>query len=190
MNTVFFGNEGLTSTSGAYYCNIAQEIIQSKIEKLNNAKFYEVTIASIGSQTYQLMSKGVTSLSFINKFLQEIAKMNSFCAWVREAIKEKDNALSEIASKDIEDWAIENNIKLPVAPDPVIKIHSIDESYIINTWDADKRNKYFKLEAFASTYGKYIHPNGALSNAKKEAYIAESNPCYKEGSGRDTVIYK
>ena len=189
MNKVFFGNEGLTSTSGAYYCNIAQEIIQARKEKLNELKFFEVSITSIDSELYKVISKGTQDISFIKEYLEDIAEMNSFCAWVREAIKEKEEALSEIDNKNMEDWALENNIQLPIAPDVYTRISKVNENYVIDTWDVDKRNTYLRLEAYASAYGKYIHPNGPISTARKEAHIADANPCYKEGTGKDTIIY-
>lgn len=46
--SVFFGNEGLTSTSANYYANVAQEMIQAATERLNSVRFYQVFVASIG----------------------------------------------------------------------------------------------------------------------------------------------
>ena len=42
-NKVFFareGEQGLTSTSGSYYANVAQEMIQAATERLNSVRFY------------------------------------------------------------------------------------------------------------------------------------------------------
>lgn len=44
--SVFFGNEGLTSAN--YYANVAQEMIQAATERLNSVRFYQVFVASIG----------------------------------------------------------------------------------------------------------------------------------------------
>lgn len=48
---------------------------------------------------------------------------------------------------------------------------------------------FFGNEGLASTYGKYIHPKGAFSKARKEVHAAENCPIYKEGSGRDLILY-
>lgn len=96
--SVFFGNEGLTSTSANYYANVAQEMIQAATERLNSVRFYQVFVASIGGGEKQLMTVGQTSLDFIKDDLEKSAEMNSFCAWVREAIKEKEGMIGKVSA--------------------------------------------------------------------------------------------
>lgn len=190
MNNVFFTNgEGLTSTSANFYANMAQELIQADMEKLNRVKFFETRISSIGSQVEQLMSCGQNSLEFIDEALIRVASMNAFCAWVREAIKEKEAQASRIVTISLEDWAEEQGISIPMSiryPEAPKQAYEAD---ILATWDAAKRNKYLTLEAYASTYGKYIHPKGAFSNARKGLNEASNTPITKEGSGRDLILY-
>ena len=100
--SVFFGNEGLTSTSANYYANVAQEMIQAATERLNSVRFYQVFVASIGGGEKQLMTVGQTSLDFIKDDLEKSAEMNSFCAWVREAIKKKEELISYTTACSIE----------------------------------------------------------------------------------------
>lgn len=187
--SVFFGNEGLTSTSANYYANVAQEMIQAATESLNSVKFYQVSVASIGGGEKQLMTVGQTSLDFIKDDLEKSAEMNSFCAWVREAIKKKEELISYTTACSIEKWARENNVEIPEQPQYPDSPIKADEKEVMDSWDANKRNKYLRLEAFASTYGKYIHPKGAFSKARKEVHAAENCPIYKEGSGRDLILY-
>lgn len=187
--SVFFGSEGLTSTSANYYANVAQEMIQAATERLNSVKFYQVSVASIGGGEKQLMTVGQTSLDFIKDDLEKSAEMNSFCAWVREAIKKKEELISYTTACSIEKWARENNVEIPEQPQYPDSPIKADEKEVMDSWDANKRNKYLRLEAFASTYGKYIHPKGAFSKARKEVHAAENCPIYKEGSGRDLILY-
>lgn len=187
--SVFFGNEGLTSTSANYYANVAQEMIQAATERLNSVKFYQVSVASVGGGEKQLMTVGQTSLDFIKDDLEKSAEMNSFCAWVREAIKKKEELISYTTACSIEKWARENNVEIPEQPQYPDSPIKADEKEVMDSWDANKRNKYLRLEAFASTYGKYIHPKGAFSKARKEVHAAENCPIYKEGSGRDLILY-
>lgn len=187
--SVFFGNEGLTSTSANYYANIAQEMIQAATERLNGVKFYQVSVASIGGGEKQLMTVGQTSIGFIKNDLEKCAEMNSFCAWVREAIKKKEEMISYLAATSIEKWAKENGIEIPEQPEYPESLRRAEEKEVIDSWDGNKRNKYLRLEAFASTYGKYIHPKGAFSKARKDVHAAENCPIYKEGSGRDLILY-
>lgn len=45
--SVFFGNEGLTSTSANYYANVAQEMIQAATERLNSVTRSSTLISSL-----------------------------------------------------------------------------------------------------------------------------------------------
>lgn len=189
MNSVFFGNEGMTSTTANFYANIAKELQEAAAERLNSVKFFNTSVAVIGSSEKQLMSIGTKDLGFINLSLEELASLNAFCAWVREAIKAKEKMQTKVNDRNIRDWATDNDIVYPECvrspKDPTL----VTEQDIINSWSADKRNKYLKLEAFAATYGKYIHPNGNYSTARKEAHNAINTPITKQGSGRDTILY-
>ncbi len=189
MNNVYFAETGLTSSSATFYANIAKELQQAATERLNNVKFFDTSVAVIGSSDKQVMSVGNKDLGFIELSLQELAEANAFCAWVREAIKEKEAQQYAIDGININTWAMDNNIEVPVIGENPNDYHTFTEQDVINSWDANKRNKYLKLEAFAATYGKYIHPEGAYSKARKNAHNAWNNPITKEGTGRDMILY-
>ena len=189
MNNVYFSNEGMTSTTANYYANIAKELQNAATERLNSVKFFRTSVAVIGSNEKQLMSDGISDLSFITEDLQTLASLNAFCAWVREAIKEKEEQQKLLNGMDEFDWAKEQGIILPTYPTAPDKPKPITETDVMNSWDINKRNKYLRLEAFASTYGKYIHPDGAYSKARKKAHNAINNPIAKDGTGRDMVLY-
>lgn len=189
INSVFFGNEGLTSTSGQYYCNIAKELQEAAAERLNNLKFVDYSIAVIGNDNKQPMVVGNKDLNFIEVDLQLQSSMFAFCAWVREAIKEKERLQNEIDWMNLDSWIKQQGIttlSMPVSPD---EPEDVEEQDVINSWDINKRTKYLRLETFAAHYGKLIHPNGAYSKARKDAHVAVNNPITKEGSGRDMVLY-
>ena len=192
MNNVYFGNEGMTSTTANHYANIAKEMIKSTEKKLYGVKFYQTSISAIGSTAKQLMSQGSSDISFIDEALREIAEANSFCAWVREAIKEKEAQQLAVNRKDLYEWMKEQGIEIKKEPEYPESQSIISEEDIINTWDINKRNKYLRLEAFASTIGNYIHPGKNVKNyndARRAMHHAVNNPITKEGSGRDTVLY-
>ena len=189
MNNVYFSNEGMTSTTANYYANIAKELQNAATERLNSVKFFRTSVAVIGSREKQLMSDGIIDLSFIPEDLRTLASLNAFCAWVREAIKEKEEQQKLLNGMDEFDWAKEQGITLPTYPTAPDKPKPITETDVMNSWDINKRNKYLRLEAFASTYGKYIHPDGAYSRARKKAHNAINNPIAKDGTGRDMVLY-
>lgn len=189
MNNVFFGENGLTSTSANYYANIAQEMVQSIIERLNSVKFYQIEVSSIAGGDKQLMAVGQTSLDFIKEDLKRVSEINSFCAWVREAIKMKEELSNKVNLTGLDCWADKVGRIVPNYPEYPNVIEKVTEKTVVETWDTNKRNKYLRLEAFAATYGKYIHPKGAFSNARKEVHSASNYPIYKEGSGRDLLLY-
>lgn len=192
MNNVYFGNEGMTSTTGNHYCNICKELIKGIEKKLYGVKFYQTSISAIGSAEKQLMSQGSSDISFIDDALREIAEANSFCAWVREAIKEKEDQQLAVNRKDLYEWMKEQGIEIKKEPEYPESVKIVEEQDIINTWDINKMNKYYRLEAYASTIGNYIHPGKNVKNyndARRAMHHAINNPITKEGSGRDTVLY-
>ena len=192
MNNVYFGNEGMTSTTANHYANIAKEMIKRTEKKLYGVKFYQTSISAIGSSERQLMSQGSSDISFIDDALREIAEANSFCAWVREAIKEKEDQQLAVSRKDLNEWLKEQGIEIKKEPKYPDSYDNITEREVINTWDINKRNKYLRLEAYASTIGNYIHPGKAVKNyndARIAMHNAINNPITKEGSGRDTILY-
>ena len=116
MNNVYFANEGMTSTTANFYANIAKELQNAATERLNSVKFFKTSVAVIGSREKQLMEAGNESLDFIPNDLKTLAEMNAFCAWVREAIKEKESQMTTVNRGSIETWAKAMGIELPVMP--------------------------------------------------------------------------
>ena len=188
MNDVYFSKDGLTSTECNHLANVSKELAQAVQERLANLTFINTKVAVIGSSEKQLMSTGVVNLESICADLNYIAQLNSFCAWVREAIKEKEKRLEDISKCYFEKWCIDKGISFncPDIPTKPVQLTKVD---ILNSWDMDKQNEYYQTEAFAATIGKYIHPNGAYSNARKELHKALSNPITKDGTGRDTILF-
>lgn len=189
MNNCYFSNEGMTSTTANYYANIAKELQNAALERLNSVKFYNTSIAVIGSSEKQIMSEGNPYLDFIMDDLLTVSSMNAFCAWVREAIKEKEEQQRSVLRMGMEEWAKTQGLEMPVVPVMPKNTATYTEQDVINSWDINRRNKYLRLEAFAATFGKYIHPEGAYSKARKKAHTALNNPITTTGEGRDMVLY-
>lgn len=188
MTNVYFSKEGITSTQANYLANMAKEFQNAAAERLNNLKFYQTSVAVIGSSDKQLSSTGTSDISFISEDLNLSAAMNAFCAWIREAIKEKDNQLSQVERLSIEAWAYQQGISMPVAPTTLRDPEPVTKEMVMDTWDLDKRNRYFRLEAYAATFGKFVHLEGAYNKARKTAHKIVTNPITVEGTGRDTVL--
>lgn len=189
MNNCYFSNEGMTSTTANYYANIAKELQNAALERLNSVKFYNTSIAVIGSSEKQVMSEGNKHLDFVVQDLLTVSSMNAFCAWVREAIKEKEEQQRSTLCMSMDEWAKTMGYTMPVSPTAPKNTACYTEQDVINSWDINKRNKYLRCEAFAATFGKYIHPEGAYSKARKQAHTALNNPITTIGEGRDMILH-
>ena len=190
VNEVFFGEHGLTSTSANHLANIAQEKIVSNEAKLRNLNFVTTTVDIVGSpaDSGKVINKGYdeAQLGEIRGLLAEIADMNAFCAWIREAIRAKDSELEDVNDMSYEEWLKENNLEneRPVPEDDV----TIDD--IKAEMNIKERNEYFHLEAIAATIGKYIHKDGIYSAARQELHNRLMKPYSTEGTGKETLIYQ
>lgn len=190
INEIFFGEHGLTSTSATHLANIAQETIVSHEEKLKNLNFVTTRVDIVGSPTHseKMVNIGYdeTFLGQIRSVLEEIAEMNAFCAWVREAVKAKDKVLKAIDEMDIDVWCEENGFELAKEP---MRPRRIYENDIIAKMNVKERNEYYQLEAIAATIGKCIHNEGPLAGARKELQNKMVKPFSTEGSGQEMLIY-
>ena len=169
-----FSDEGLTSTSANHIANLAKEFVKNLQKELEQVHFVSREIALIG-QPKTTLSIGLSNVSNIKQAIDNIAKANSLIAWLRESIKTKE--------------AMINNIVIDLdAPERPELLGEKTENDYYDTLNIKERNRYFELLAIVSTYGKFIHPDGSLSEARTELMNAISTPCKTNGSGRDTVI--
>lgn len=189
MENVFFGENGLTSTSANFIANQAKEYVESLKEYLSTTNFLDSTIELIGSDKETLSKKGFSSeeLQRIEKVLNSIVSAYSLIAWLREALKAKENIGKQLREMTIDDWARENNITLPKYPGAPSKLLEED---VISEWSVKDRNRYLTAQTFCSVYGKYIHPNGDFSKARKEFLNKKFNSIEYTECGSNTIIHR
>lgn len=189
MENVFFGENGLTSTSANFIANQAKEYVESLKEYLSTTNFLDSTIELIGSGKETLSRKGFSSeeVRNVDEVLNSIVSAYSLIAWLREALKAKENIGRAINKQDLSDWAKENNITLPEFPRKVTKLSEDD---VISTWSVKDRNRYLTAQTFCSVYGKYIHPNGDFSKARKEFLNKRFNSIEYTECGSNTIIHR
>lgn len=185
---VFFTENGLTSTSANHVANLAKEYVQDEEMQLNNIRLVNCNVSVIGSSEKTQVVKGTDDdwFKFFTEIVVGVAEAKSLIAWLREAIKAKEQMLKDIDSTDIETWAVNNGINLPVRP---TKRDSQTREQLIAALDIKERNRIYKLETEASVIGKCIHPNGKFSEARKELHNRLSNPIEIKGEGRDALVY-
>ena len=188
VNEVFFGEHGLTSTSANHLANSAQEKIVSNEAKLKNLNFVTTTVDIVGSpaNSGKVINRGYdeTQLSEVRNLLSEIADMNAFCAWIREAIRAKETELNDITVKSYEEWLKENDLENKRPECEEVTTDDVKAEMTIK-----ERNEYFQLEAVAATIGKYIHKDGVYSVAREELHNRLMKPYSTEGTGKQTLIY-
>lgn len=189
MENVFFGENGLTSTSANFIANQAKEYVESLKEYLSTTNFLDSTIELIGSGKETLSKKGFSTeeVRKIDGILNSIVLAYSLIAWLREAIKAKENIDKQLRAMDINKWARENNITLPEYPKTLGKL---TEEEVISKWSVKDRNRYLTAQTFCSVYGKYIHPNGDFSKARKEFLNKKFNSVEYTECGSNTIIHR
>ena len=184
-HSIYLGEKGVTSTSANFLANLAKEIIRDTEQKLRKLRFYNTDVELINGEKKTLQYNTV-ELDSLKTMLNTISSMYSFCAWVREAIKAKE-ALTEKASMyNIFDYGRDHGVEIPERPNDPKEVTIQD---IIDEMSIKERNRYLTIETFAATFGKYIHPDGAIAQARETFQEKMAEPTYISGSGRDMVIY-
>ena len=166
-NIVFFGESGLTSTSANHVANLAKEYAQKQESWLNAVCFYNTQIGLIGTDVKNTVSIGISEeqLLEIPAKLEEVTKAKSLIAWLREAIKARDAMFDAANKKDIEEWYKERGLEFWNAPSRPTLFTKDD---IIATLNIKERNHIYTLETKCAVIGKYIHPDGPFSTARKK----------------------
>ena len=191
---VFFKKEGeegvaLTSTSANHIANLAKEYIQGVETQLNNICFFSTEVALVGSTGgASTIQKGESFevLDSLQSLLEGVAQAKSLIAWLREGIKAKENLMKDLQTISLEGWCKENGIAKPETPNYG---HVLTEIEYYASLPIKERNRYYQLETEAAVLGKYIHPDGYLSDARKELKDKLQHPHKVDGKGRDALIY-
>ena len=189
MNNVFFENGFMTSTEAQNICNIAKEAVTNEHERLSAVSFYDTEIASIISPEAFIKTKiSPNDISWISESLDKIGRYNALNAWLKEAIKAKEEAMDEVDIMDVTTLDFYEDYIKPV--EPTIGYNSFDEEQVMNEWSADKLNRYYTLNSEAAVIGKYIHDSGAIAKARKDLVNKMANPSTVSGQGRETIVFK
>jgi len=185
---VFFGKEGLTSTSADSVASKAKEYISNIELKISKLSFIDETVEINGTKKKVKNGSSLASLHEIHeKHIKTIYEVKTLIAWLREAIKAKEMMYSKIEEnytyeKFLKEHGYEDN-GYPNAD------QSPTEEDIVREWDADKRLKYYSLETKCSVIGKVIHQNSPLSEARKEIIDSQYYPSRVETMNDTIVVY-
>lgn len=183
MDKKYFGPSGLTTTSASYLANLAQEQIKTNESWLNYITFTNETKTLVSSGKELLIREAnCKSLNTIKEVIESNAQFYTFIAYVKEAIKAKEKAVSSLP--DFEEWA---NKKLPACPKhPEL----VTEAHIVAEFTASEMQHYLHLQQYAAVYGKCIHANGSIADARANAQRYANNPTSIENLSNDVCVSK
>lgn len=193
MNMIYFTEGvGITSTSANHISQMATTKANDLKDKLKTIRTYRASLSVIGEpQITPIERYNTEPLKDIKNIIKEIGDYLSLTAWLREAIKERENALNAINKITLEQYATAYNKQLPpqpMVPDEV-KINFNDLDTILGTGLTIKEyNRSIELNSRLALLGELIHTNGILTNQKKKLAEIRINPTIVKESGRDTLI--
>lgn len=193
-NSVFFakeGEKGLNETSASHLCALASQIKAHYESVLKNVSFVDSFIDVVGSDASPKQTNtGMKSVNKIDLAIKEISRMNAFISWFAEARELLEKIRKIVNGVDIDYWMEASGIEKP--EEPVLKSNEVKSSQlsdIIDELSVKDRQMYLALEAKASVYGKFIHPDQPMDKARARMHEIVSKPYVSDGRGRDTIIY-
>ena len=192
--SVFFakeGEKGLNETSASHLCALASQIKAHHESILKNVSFVDSFIDVVGSDANPKQTNiGMKSIEEIDEAIKEIGRMNAFISWFAEARELLENIRKTVNGVSINAWMKASGIEEPEKPELTsneVKTSTLDD--MIDELSVKDRQMYLTLEAKASVYGKFIHPDQPMDRARNRMHEIVSKPYVSEGRGRDTIIY-
>ena len=190
FNDIYFGEEGMTSTSAQHVSAMANVMVQDVKQHLMGLRLYEKSIRVIGDVECKVEEVNNT-LPEISEGVKQICKANALIAWLREAVKEREQAQQYIQDMTLDKWMELQGIEKPTSPQPPMmpKINFQDYNTILETGLTVKEyNRFVELNSALAVYGEMIHDKGLLTRQKNELARIMQNPTEVKESGRDTII--
>lgn len=180
LTQFFTTGQGLTSTSANFLCNIAKEYLETLHKQLESFKTWDEFTSLLDSQVSHQTKVGDRNIDIFNENIAQIATVNAFVSWLREAITTKEKMMRyEIVERELED-------KFEKPEDPIMN-QLVDKQDVMCEWEEKKLAKYYALEAIAAHIGKYIHPRMPLSTIRSKYLEMLHNPILIQGTGHDAM---
>ena len=190
-NKIFFGEQGITSTSANHIANMAKEYVQHLQDEDTAIGFLDCKVSLMTSNESKVIAHGMKTdiLKKIPENLQKITEANSLIAWLREAIKAKESEMDEVAGLDYYEYLKAEHIDYPERPEKE-NYDFVEFDDILATLSAKERMEYYELETKCAVIGKFIHPGGSYAKARKELKYRVLHPISVQGEGQQAMIYE
>lgn len=190
FNDIYFGENGLTSTSANHVSAMANTFATDTKERMKTLRLHIKRIRVIGDE--DCIVEDLNDILYdIPQGIKDISKANSLIAWLREAIKEREDGQNNIIGYTIEKYAKKFGIELPekpVIPVPAT-INLDDKKTILEAGLTIKEyNRFIELCSTLAVYGDFIHDKGMLTVMKHNLQRMTLNPMEVKENGRDTMI--
>ena len=181
------GKDGLTITSANHLANIAKEMYEALVSKLESLKFYSRDyMLAIAGKTFRVENESEKSeLGTLASGLKEIGALKSLIAFLREGIKAKNEMSSDAAFEEHVEELIKagrEDLKKPLAKKEV----AFEEE--LSKLTAEQKARYYALEAKCAAIGSFIHPEGAFAKARKDFLEHTKDPIKVMGKGQEAEI--
>ena len=189
-NKIFFGTKGITSTSANHIANIAKEVMEESRALLENITFVNCNVGLISSDVSRLTEKGYDTdeLGNIVLSINKVAECNALIAYLREAIKAKEEELAYIEGISTSKFLKIKNIEI-VDPRSSHSLDFMTEDDAIALLSQQERIRYLILEATAAAIGNRIHPGKSFAEARRKLELKRKEPIKLVGSGSDALVY-
>ena len=181
------GKDGLTITSANHLANIAKEMYEALVIKIESLRFYSRDyMLAIAGKTFRVENESEKSeLETLSFGLKEIGALKSLIAYLREGIKSKNQMGSDAAFEEHVEELIKSGRKDLEKPSARKEV-TFDEELAKLT--AEQKARYYALEAKCATIGSFIHPDGAFAKARKEFFEHTKDPIKVVGKGQEAEI--
>lgn len=167
---VFLGEKGLTSTEASHKANMLGKMAERAKARVNALSAY--------TQTVYMDEKDVTTITGVKvdflKLALEAGNYYQGSAWLREAVKAKDELIQSIKTLHISEFHDEaedgayRKVSLDYPVKEVIDNDAITEEDIIDTWTVADRAEYLSIEANVAALGKLLHKGGVLDKLRDD----------------------
>ena len=177
FNDIYFGEEGMTSTSAQHVSAMDNVMVQDVKQHLMGLRLYEKSIRVIGDVECKVEEVNNT-LPEISDGVKQICKANALIAWLREAVKEREQAQQYIQDMTLDKWMELQGIEKPASPVPPMmpKINFQDYKTILDTGLTVKEyNRFVELNSALAVYGEMIHDKGLLKSLRPQSYWKPSD---------------
>lgn len=191
FNDIYFTTEeGMTSTSANHVSAMASVMSQDIKKRLFGLQLYEKSIRVIGDAEVTVETVNNT-IPDIAEGVKKICKANALIAWLREAVKEREQAQRYVSDMTLEKWMELQGIEKPATPiaPRMPSINFNDYKTILDTGLTVKEyNRFSELNSALAVYGEFIHERGLLTRQKSALAEITQKPTEVQELGRDTII--